>query len=154
MGYDIKVGNAVPHHDKDDFPTLSARWVVEHQTLDEAPSFEGDEMTGKSNLRSPSYSTWHDFCKDTGLYDMFFEDYDGFFANHPGCKGITQHDADEVTAALVRYRAKAKLPPGFEKEWGYDGPPHFDYNLARLIWLEFWMQWAVKNCESPAIQNT
>jgi hypothetical protein len=154
MGYDIKVGNAVPEHHKDDFPTLSARWVVEHKTLEEAPSFEGDEMTGQSNMRSPSYGTWTDFCRATGLYDMFYEEYYGFLANHPGCRGITQHDADEVTAALVQYRAKAKLPPGFEKDYGYSGPPNFDYNLARLIWLEFWMQWAVKNCETPAIQNT
>lgn len=154
MGYTFTVGNAVPVHHKDDFPYLSARWEVEHAQLDAAPSFSGDEMTGKSNMRSPSYSVWSDFCRATGLYELFYDECGHLHARHPGCIGITQEDADFVTAALARYRAKATLPPGFEQAWDYSGPPNYDYNFARLIWLEFWMQWAVKNCETPAIQNT
>lgn len=154
MGYDIKVGNAVPEHHKDDFPTLNARWVVEYETLEDAPVFKGDDATGNGNLRSPSYSVWREFCTATGLFDLFYEEYYGLLAEHPGCRGITQQDADQVTAALTRYKAKATLPPGFEDDSDYQGPPNFDYDLVRLMWLEFWMQWAVKNCETPAVQNT
>lgn len=154
MGYTFKVGNAVPEHHKDDFPYLSATWEVENATLDEAPSFVGDAMTGKSNMRSPSYGVWAEFCRDTGLYEFFYDESGNLHAGHPGCVGITQEDADLVTAVLNRYRAKATLPPGFEADDRYSGPARYDYNLARLMWLEFWMQWAVRNCETPAIQNT
>jgi hypothetical protein len=154
MGYTFRVGNAVPSHNKDDFPYLSARWEVEGATSDEAPVFEGDEMTGNTNERSPSYTVWSDFCKATGLYEFFYDERGHLHASHPGCVGITKEDANFVTAALNRYRAKSTLPPGFEKEWDYAGPANFDYNLARLMWLEYWMQWAVNNCETPAIQNT
>jgi len=154
MGYDIRIGNAVPVHHKDDFPRLSARWEVEGATSAGAPVFEGDEMTGNSNMRSPSYSAWSEFCEQTGLYPLFYDEDEGLLAQHPGCVGITQNDADAVTQALVHYRSTVTLPPGFEKDWDHEGPPNFDYHYARLIWLEYWMQWAVKNCETPAIQNT
>ena len=63
-------------------------------------------------------------------------------------------DADFVTKKLNQYKEKAILPAGFEDDWNYEGPPRYDYHLARLIWLEYWMQWAVKNCDTPAIWNT
>jgi len=153
MGYTFTVGNAVPVHHKDYFPHLSARWEVESKELDEAPSFPGDEMTGKSNSRSPTYSAWSDFCRATSLYEFFYDARGHLHADHPGCIGITQEDADFVTAALNRYRSISTLPAGFEKDWTYEGSANYDYHLARLMWLEFWMQWAVKNCETPAIQN-
>ena len=28
-----------------------------------------------------------------------------------------------------------------------------NYHMARLIWLDWWVQWALKNCERPAIYN-
>jgi len=67
--------------------------------------------------------------------------------------GITKDFADELMLALEMYKAKATLPPGFEAEWDYDGPPNYDYSLARLIWLQWWVNWAITNCETPAISN-
>jgi hypothetical protein len=154
VGYTFTVGNAVPEFHKDDFPELWARWDVEYVAVDDAPSFVGDEATGKGNSRSPSYSAWSDFCRSTGLYEFFYDDRGNLHAGHPGCLGISKEDADFVTAALHRYRAKSTLPPGFESDHFHNGPPTRDYHLARLMWLEFWMQWAIKNCETPAIQNT
>lgn len=153
MGYNITVGNAVPEHSKEYFPDLSARWIVEGATSDAAPTFPGDEMTGNGNERSPSYSTWADFARTVGLYEFFYDERGHLHAGHPGCIGITKEDADLVTAALNRYRAQSTLPPGFNS-WDYEGPATFDGHLARLIWLEWWMRWAVENCETPAIQNT
>lgn len=154
MGYTFVVGNAKPTHDKDDFPYLRARWEVDIKTLKSAPTFVNDEMTGNSNSRSPSYTVWAEFARATGLYEFFFDDRGHLHAGHPGCVGITQEDADLVTAALNRYKSKAVHPPGFSDWYGKtpDDKP-VDAHLARLIWLEFWMQWAVKNCKTPAIQN-
>lgn len=154
MGYTFTVGNAVPTSSKEDFPDLVASWEVDDVQLPGAPVFPGDDMTGNSNSRSPSYSVWPDFCRAVGLHEFFYDSMGHLRAGHPGCVGITQEDADLVSRALESYRAASNLPPGFETDWDYDGPPNYDYHLARLIWLEWWMQWAVKNCETPAIQNT
>jgi hypothetical protein len=156
MGYTITIGNAVPEHHKDDFPILSASWEVQGQVLENAPTFENDGMTGASNSRSPSYTDWADFCRATGLYELFFgkEGDEGLMAHHPDCKGITQYDVDIVTASLKKYQAKATLPAGFEKHDYTGNEQNYDYHLARLIWLEFWMRWAIANCETPALENT
>ena len=153
MGYTFVIGNAVPHFDQEDFPHLTARWHVERITNPSAPEFLNDTLTGKSNSRSPSYSGWADFCRSVGLYDFFFDSGGHLKAGHPGCIGITEGDWQIVRAALDKRRAAATLPPGFEKDYLYDGPDNYDYHLARLIWLEWWMRWALDNCETPAIEN-
>ena len=154
MGYSFTIGNARPEHDKGDFPYLSARWVVDGVTHPDAPVFPNDEMTGNGNSRHPSYTVWSDFCRAVGLYEFFYDAYGHLRAGHPGCIRLTKADADLISAALARYRQKAALPPGFEEVWRYDSPARYDYLLARLIWLDWWVRWAVENCETPAIQNT
>jgi len=154
MGYTFTIGNAKPEFSKDDFPYLSAGWSVERTSHPDAPTFPGDEMTGNGNDRSPSYSVWADFCRDVGLYDLFFTSRGHLHAGHPGCVGIDAEFAGKVSEALSLRKATATLPPGFEVDWGYDGPPNYDYHLARLIWLDWWCRWAVENCETPAIENT
>lgn len=153
MGYTFTIGNATPRHDKDDFPYLSAEWDVDPMTHEDAPTFPGDEMTGSSNQRSPSYSVWSDFCKEVGLYEIFYYETGHLVGSHPGCTGITKEMVDHVSDRLKSWKTKAILPAGFEAEWGYNGPPNFDYSLARLTWLEWWMRWAFENCETPAIAN-
>ena len=153
MGYTFTIANAVPVHSKSDYPYLEAKWEVQLASSDQAPHFPGD-ITGSSNSRSPSYSVWADFCRTVGLYEFFYTPSGHLRAGHPGCIGITKEDADFVTAALSRYSAAATRPPGFEAAWDYHGPANYDYHLARLIWLEWWMRWAVEHCETPAIENT
>lgn len=153
MGYTFTIGNAKPQHHKDDFPYLSAEWDVEGMTHPDAPTFPNDEMTGNSNQRSPSYSVWSQFCREVGLSSIFYDERGHLLGNHPGCYGLTPEMVAEVSAALARWKAKATLPPGFEKEWGYNGPPNYDYQLARLTWLDWWCRWAIENCETPAIAN-
>lgn len=153
MGYTFTIGNAVPSHSKDNFPCLYAGWKVEPATHPDAPTFPNDEMTGNSKSRSPSYGAWVDFCRDAGIYGLFYDERGRLLGGHPGCVGIDQDFAGGVSLALRRVRAKATLPPGFEG-WDYKGPPRYDYTLARLMWLDFWVRWALENCETPAIQNT
>lgn len=152
MGYTITIGNAIPKFSKD-YNELWARWCVESASLDNAPTFVNDEMTGNSNERSPSYSGWSDFCDAVGLGDLFFDDHNGLFANHPGCKILTQEHLDTVQAALIKYQASTDKKPGF---YGWNGVDtgEYDAHLARIIWLEWWMRWSLANCETPAIENT
>lgn len=152
MGYTIKIGNAVPEFGNEEYGELWARWAVESASFEHAPTFINDEMTGNSNSRSPSYSGWAEFARAVGLHDFFFEDYEGLMANHPGCEKITQKHLDTVQTALVKYTASTDKKPGFI---GWDGTDtgEYDGNFARLIWLEWWMRWALANCETPAIEN-
>lgn len=162
MSYTFRIGNAVPKFDKED-GYLYAAWEVEPATSKDAPNFPNDDMTGQSNERSPSYSAWGDFCKATGLWDLFYDAYGHLNAGHPGCELITEEGLSKVRAARERWEECATKPPGFSGFPTYNqinksvftpDEGKYDHQLARLIWLEWWMEWALKNCETPAIQNT
>jgi hypothetical protein len=161
MGYTFKIGNAVPEFSKDD-GYLRAEWVVEPTALDDAPTFPNDSMTGNGNDRSPSYSVWADFCRDTGILDVFYDERGHLHAGHPGCVMLKRSDLERVREARVAWEKTATLPPGFEGWPVYDDATKtsttpdegkYDPYLARLIWLEWWMAWALDNCETPAIEN-
>lgn len=162
MGYNFTIGNAVPEFRNED-GELSARWVVEGASSDDAPTFPNDDATGNGNGRSPSYSVWADFCRDTGLYDLFYDERGHLHAGHPGCVMLKRSDLERVKEARDEWQKKATLPPGFagypefnkeKQEWEHADDGKYDGALARLIWMEWWMAWALDNCETPAIQNT
>lgn len=138
MGYDIRIGRRLQREDGTSF--------VADEIVMEAPAFPGDDSCAYANKRSPSYSAWQRFCETTGLHRLFFDADTGLLANHPGIVDITPAHLAEVRRAVDRYR---RPRPGVEP--GYGGS--LDYDLARLLWLDWWMRWAVENCESPAIQN-
>ena len=161
MSYTFLIGNAVPEFDKEG-GILSARWRVESAESDSAPTFPNDDMTGNGNDRSPSYSAWHAFCREAGIYDVFYDERGHLHAGHPGCVMITKDDLDRVRSSLEMRKEIATLPPGFEgwpkfnketQTWESDDVGKYDSTLARLIWLEWWMCWALENCETPAIEN-
>jgi hypothetical protein len=174
MGYNINIGEAV-FEDMSDGTSADLRVDVEHKALDEAPRFPNDDMTGNGNSRSPGYSVWHEFCLDTGIDELFYGggwDRDArqyksctehfhretpLLADHPGFKAINEHDVAFVKTALDTYRAKHPLAePGFTT-WDArddDSFPIANANLARLIWLHFWMDWAVQNCRHPIVANS
>lgn len=143
MGYSIKIGNAVPKFIRDmEYEDLVAYWDVEPATSKDAPVFDNDFMTGNGNGRHPSYSGWADFLDSTGLRGLFSE----LFVTHPGCVILNRIHYGEIHNALENYKKTATQPPGF-----LSGQ---DHNLARLMWLEFWVKWALENCETPAIRNS
>ncbi len=159
MGYSIYIGEAVPEglsdYDEEDRPT-EPRFEVHSVSQDDAPTFPQDEMTGKSNGRHPSYSAWCNFAKIVGL-DAFFDKSTGVMREHPGCFYLTQEHADAVTMALEKFRrAKPNAVPRFSNTFsgGTATATDEDASLARLIWLEWWVRWAVKNCKRPAISNS
>lgn len=162
MGYTFTIGNAVPKFNKDD-DYLYAAWEVQPMLHNDAPMFPNDELTGNGNSRSPSYISWHEFCTDTGIYDVFYNKSGNLHAGHPGCVMLKRSDLERVKAAREAWQGTSTLPPGFScfpvydevtKTIRYPDEGKYDAHLARLIWLEWWMSWALDNCETPAIENT
>ena len=156
MGYSIYIGNATMELTEDgDF-----RIFVKEKKLRSAPVFPNDHMTGISNGRHPSYTGWANFCREAGLYELFLGKDDGLMAHHPGCHGLTEKHLAEVRAALKNWkRTHPNSTAGFEvdsfmRPEFQDKVENPDPILARLIWLEFWFDWALKTCKMPAIYNS
>lgn len=171
MGYDIAIGEACFSGDRADaYLTVWAEGVA-HK---DAPHFPNDDMTANTNCRSPSYSGWSDFCRDVGLYGMFFG-LDGrrnpymhadpdchrgtpIMSEHPGYALINDADVLAIRHALDQHILKhGELTPGF-RDWhekDEDAPSNAMEcaQRARLIWLHYWCDWAVKNCAWPIIAN-
>lgn len=176
MGYDIYIGEITmqPIDDEEaaymleDGCTLEHARVIDGKTVyykpyvgeikqDDAPTFPNDEMTGNSNNRHPAYTGWSHFCDVTGLSALFFNNEDGLMREHPGIQPLKPEHALTIDQALKRWKeAHPHAVPGFEAwdpldrnciEVGYDAI------LARLIWLDWWVKWALKHCEMPAIRN-
>lgn len=161
MSYDIYIGNgeveALGDEDAAEFYVN-----VKRIELAEAPTFPNDDMTGNGNSRHPGYSQWTEFCCAVGLYDLFFDKQEGLMRQHPGTFALAPSHLDRVRTALDRHRAKwPGVTPGFRnplyptKDTPIDDSPeaYAAGQLARLIWLEFWIAWALKTCEHPAIHN-
>lgn len=169
MGYSLTIGEAemrVPSAEE-----VRKRWCSPHIRViakeavsADAPTFPGDGLTSNSSSRSPSYSGWHDFCRETGLTELFYSEESGLLREHPGCVVLTSDHLTEIATALDRYRTmRPGARPGWREpidggDW-YRGPfkpetEGLDGNLARLIWLEWWTRWALANCKVPALWNT
>ncbi len=169
MGYTITIGNGVLGYTKGD---EHLRIRAERATHADAPAH--CPYTGNGNSRCPSYTAWHDFCKDAGIHELFYgqgwsrderrylECGDEFhretplLAEHPGAFALLPADLEYVRAARVRREATNEgKPPGF---WDYDARGEVDngkdHVLARLLWLEFWIDWALTNCTIPTIENS
>jgi hypothetical protein len=161
MGYSFHIGNAVHDIYEEDGEKWES-WPVAGTTHPDAPTFPHDEMTGNGNGRHPSYSGWSAFCKDAGIYEFFYTESGHLKCGHPGTMFITYDDLAVIQLALEARKNIATKPPGFDgypvldKNGQYSSPDQgkYDGTLARLIWLEFWMRWALENCETPGIQNT
>ena len=152
MGYSFKIGNGKFVTYSDDGETYS-RWEVENVHLENAPVFENDSLTGNSNSRHPSYTGWHDFCTQAGeeVFNLFYVSPRGhhgpgtLIPDHPGGAKLEQKHLEIIKNARIR-RENIGGKPGFNDDQ--------DYTLARLMWLEFWIEWALNNCENPMFVNS
>lgn len=138
MGYNIHIGNAV----LDKVPTaaeviqgwdgeLICRFHVEGVRLDNAPA--DGSPTDYTNSRWPSHTGWANFCDDLGLRDLFLSENYGIMRRHPGCFVLTPEHLAIIKAA--------------EPAVGHE-------QRGRWEWLAFWVEWALINCETPAICNS
>lgn len=171
MSYDIYIGEAViePLEDEDDGGAERLETVVARTTRPEAPTFIGDEMTANSNARHPGYGQWSTFCEEVGLRRLFFDKRTGLMRTHPGCYKLTPAHLDVVRGAIDKWKSTRRapaLPPGWDDPpppdasdaeriaWETSDCTQRDPMLARLVWLEWWMAWALKHCKVPAVYNS
>jgi len=156
MSYSFYIGNAVPTHGIED-GELFARWEVTPEKHEAFEIMPNDDMTSNGNDRYPAYIAWHEFCLEAGIEEMFYDDQTGFVSQHPGCFLLKRGHLLHVQGRLAHRRRVSDKPPGFPTyngDWKIVDADKYDATLARLIWLEYWMRWALENCEIPAIQNT
>lgn len=159
MGYDILIGNAVPHSEwGDTTEPPTAQWVVERETCPQAPHTPD---SGQTNLRSPSYMGWNAFLREVGLYELFLGE-DGLMVRHPGTAKLTRQHAEEIEKAAEVWRQQNPDAVAVFCEckgccpWTDNAAPHNPQasgTLVRLQWLTFWVRRAVDTYEHPAIQN-
>ena len=145
MGYNIYIGDAKLRSEIEGNDLL-AWWDVDVVRIDDAPAFPGDEASHHVNSRFPSYSAWSDVTDKANLRSLFYDEDEGLFRKHPGCVKIDESHLERVIKAEERLKSTSALPPGFG-----DG---FNPTLARVMWLRWWMDWAIKNCMVPAIANS
>lgn len=160
MSYDIYIGEArLERWDEVDGPIEA---TVEKHKEKTAPKFPGDRMTGNGNSRHPGYAQWGAFCDATGLRPLFFAPDTGLMREHPGCQPLHSSHLATVRAALDRWRTQhPDAAPGWCScakcdQWTDDkeaAHAELDGDYARLLWLEWWMDWAITNCKMPAIYN-
>jgi hypothetical protein len=161
MGFNFTIGNAKIEISKEDSDISLCIDEIEHP---DAPDF--CEYVRKGNVRSPSYTGWHDFCVEAKIEELFYgiEGQEGncsenfhretcLIADHPGIALLTEKDFEYIKAARVfRESTNGGKEPGF---WDDDNKDNGkDHVLARLIWLEWWFRWALDNCEYPCISNS
>lgn len=152
MGYDFYIGEA-------EIDPEDASVIVQRHAEPDAPSFPGDFLTQNGNSRHPSYSGWIEFVHAEGLDEVF---YDGkhLRGGHPGTLRLTPKILAAVRKSLAKHRKTGE--PGWCDCATCD--PHLlnrereahvelDGNLARLLWLEWWIDWALKNCKVPTLYN-
>jgi hypothetical protein len=159
MSYSIYIGNAELEGELDDGEYRASYRVPEVERPD-APAFPNDGMSTRKNGRHPGYTQWSDFCEKAGLHGLFFDRDDGLMRGHPGCFAVTPLHAERMRSMRMDWQLRhPDTAPGFDfsprlmDQSQDDGVRGRDAVLARLLWLEWWMDWALANCERPAIAN-
>src|SRR5579859_7750711 len=160
MSYSIYIGNTEMRQVEDDEYTTEHARIINGKVVYFEPFVaeirRDDGMTGNSNGRHPAYSAWSEFCSTTGLYGLFFDDYDGLMHEHPGHAQLTREHWVIIHTALDIWRSShPDATPGFEKfSWEREEPDvGYDAILARRVWLEWWVRWSLENCEHAGIYN-
>jgi hypothetical protein len=171
MSYSIFIGEArVEEPSLEDFKEFGFTQLdvtVDEVRSDLAPTFSGDDLTENSNGRHPSYVAWAEFAKATGLHGFFFDKEIGLMSQHPGAARLHPEHGQQVRNALKAYRQRypytkagwcpcaecqaltrdREAPHDEEIDEGSSG------HLARLLWLDFWITWALANCKIPTLCN-
>jgi hypothetical protein len=147
MGYSIYIGEALPCDCKepDCWYEKKGMMLVEAAESREAP--DGGGPIGHGNWRGPSYSAWPNFTTAVGLDDLFWDKRTGLMRSHPGTVPLKPEHLRAVQEARRKY--KGTVHP----DCLYPGEVSAE-NKARLEWLEFWMNWALKNCKRPTFHNS
>lgn len=164
MGYTLNIGELKIRYDNDeDCPTIDCD--AETFMHDNAPAF--GEPTDKTSSRWPSYTAWANFSRFTGLYDLFYGKNeqkettrdDALLRSHPGCVPLTEKHRREVNAAYEGFKIKYPnaIPTYGTPKNVFEGDknnPEENYQMTRLVWLHYWVNWALDNCKQPVFTNS
>lgn len=143
MGYTITIGELeVATRPEDALECSGISFDAKGERHDGAPAF--GEPTDFTNSRWPSYSAWHNFAENCGIYDLLFCE-GHLIGGHPGVRLVTKEMLDVVTNARhLMQQTIPELVPTLKCNSDY----------CRLLWLEYWMTWALANCKTPVIANS
>jgi len=165
MGHTLTIGEAVPCIPTDLDSNNTPGWTVHELYHEDAPQLPNDGF-GRCSSRSPGYKAWADFCGAVGLDELFYGASKGgkynrdvcLLSAHPGVALLRPADLLEIR--YVRIQWEAHKWPVSERIAGWDGremgaepDPRYDPHMGRLIWLEWWVAYALENCKLPAMSN-
>lgn len=139
MGYTITIGDVQPGELICEDGEYRIPMEIEVLTHERDGPRDGSPTDG-TNQRWPDYSGWEEFTQTVGLYDMFYNEDTGIMRNHPGVFELTEEHQMAISRAEGRLK---KLPQAVRELHG-----------GRLMWLSYWVEFAVKHCKRPAIKNT
>lgn len=135
MVYSLAIGEYKEYEHSSTMITVD---TVKH---DVAPAF--GEPTDYSNERWTSYPGWDDFAAYIGLHDILFENHT-IRGGHPGFFDIDTKFKRRVDEAYANHMKHMKQ---------FTEQPR-DYQLPRLLWLKYWTDWALENCNRPIFTNS
>ncbi len=160
MGYSLTIGELeVDKNHEDGIDCSCISFGAKGEKHDNAPAF--NEPTDFTNQRWPSYGVWSDCLRDAGMYDLFFCDGGHLIGGHPGVRLLTKEFYEEFTKRKIAFEAKY---PHVEATYGErDTKDIFHEDLSnpkcnnvycRIVWMDYWINWAIENCETPVFANS
>jgi len=158
MGYSITIGELeIETHDDDGLDCTGLSFDAVGVSRDEAPAF--GEPTDYTNSRWPSYTSWSNCLRDAGIYDLFF-DNGHLIGGHPGVRLVTKEFVEEFKKRKQVFEQKyPNVQPTYgENHKGVFGEvdednPEENSVYCRVVWLDYWLTWALENCKVPVIAN-
>jgi hypothetical protein len=159
MGYNLTIGELKTDIYYDElYSRINNRAEVKRN--DDAPAY--GEPTDFTNMRWPSYTSWHNAMRFVGLEDLMYNKETGLILNHPGCTVLVPEHKEIIDEAYKNFyekypNAKAGYSPKInEKEGIFDDPdwPEENNYATRLEWLRYWVDWALVNCTIPVFHNS
>lgn len=92
------------------------------------------------NYMGEFYPNWKLFANYVGLEDLFFAPGAGFLSQCPGVIDLLPEHKRAIDQAFVEIARK-------------DSSHERSLCIIMLTWLQHWVDWALINCEKPAIGN-
>ena len=87
---------------------------------------------------------------------MFYDDERrSLRGGHPGVMPVTKHMLFRVKKAKMQLKGKyPNLTPEYDVPDITEKESEANGALCRLLWLEYWFEWALENCEHPVLVNS
>ena len=147
MGYNLTIGEADFKFYNEEGLESSCDMTAKGFRHDNAPAF--GEPTDFTSERWPSYSSWSNFCDEAGLKDVFYYEGGGHLrGGHPGCIPVEIEMQKRVNKALADWRVSH---PDAKENFDDTGDSGY---LCLLVWLDYWVNWVMDNCEKPVFANS